>query len=149
MGDMQRSDFVLAAMAPAGTDAYTPVQIQKLLFLLDMNVADSTGGPHFKFAPYDYGPFDKEVYATIDELRVSGLAEIVPGQDLKPRSYRLTPTGLIRGKGHLTSLPTEVKAYLEDLSATVRAMSFAELVSAVYRLYPEMKENSVFYGRRS
>ena len=146
---MQRSDFVLAAMAPAGTDAYTPVQIQKLLFLLDTNVAEATGGPHFNFAPYDYGPFDKEVYATLDELRASGLVEIVPGQDLKPRSYRLTSQGVTCGKSRLTSLSVKVQKYMEDLAATVRAMSFAELVSAIYRLYPEMKENSVFYGRRS
>lgn len=146
---MERPEFVLAAMAPAGTDPYSPVQIQKLLFLLDMNVADATGGPHFNFEPYDYGPFDKAVYAVLRDLQDSGLVEILPGQGLKPRSYRLTMQGWTRGKRHLAALPADVKEYTEDLVASIRAMSFAELVSAIYRLYPKMQENSVFNGRTS
>lgn len=144
---MERPEFVLAAMAPAGTDPYSPVQIQKLLFLLDVNVADATGGPHFKFEPYDYGPFDKAVYAVLRDLQDSGLVEIIPGQGLKPQTYRLTMQGWACGKRYLATLPADVKKYAEDLVAYIRSMSFAELVSAIYRLYPEMRENSVFSGR--
>ena len=144
---MERPEFVLAAMAPAGTDPYSPVQIQKLLFLLDMNVADATGGPHFNFEPYDYGPFDLAVYEALQDLQTAGLVEIIPGQGLKPRSYRLTMRGWAYGKRHLATLPADIKKYAEDLVASIRSMSFAELVSAIYRLYPEMHENSVFSGR--
>ena len=144
---MERPEFVLAAMAPAGTDPYSPVQIQKLLFLLDVNVADATGGPHFNFEPYDYGPFDKAVYAVLRDLQDSGLVEIIPGQGLKPQTYRLTMQGWACGKRYLATLPADVKKYAEDLVVYIRSMSFSELVSAIYRLYPEMRENSVFSGR--
>ena len=36
--------------------------VQKLLFLLDREAAEIVGGPHFRFVPYNYGPFDKGVY---------------------------------------------------------------------------------------
>ena len=63
---MERSELVLAALAAGGKNAsYSPVQVQKLLFLVDREGEKLVGGKHFNFVPYDYGPFDREVY---DEL---------------------------------------------------------------------------------
>ena len=58
--ELSRENLVLAAFASAGGRRHTPVQAQKLLFLLDREVP-SLGTP-FKFIPYHYGPFDPEVY---------------------------------------------------------------------------------------
>ena len=55
---MDREAFVLMALASGGEKIYSPVQVQKLLFLLDDNIPDIVEGPHFAFEPYDYGPFD-------------------------------------------------------------------------------------------
>ena len=43
MTDLNREGLVLAAMYPNGTRTYSPVQIQKLLFLLDRNIGKQTG----------------------------------------------------------------------------------------------------------
>ena len=72
---MDRATFVLAGMAPAGNAPFSPVQVQKLFFLLDRNIANYTAGPHFGFEPYDYGPFDKQVYCDLEAMAADGLIE--------------------------------------------------------------------------
>ena len=140
---MERKDFVLAVMAAAGGAEHTPVQVQKLFFLLDKTIAKSVGGPFFHFVAYDYGPFDDAVYHVIQELEDEGSAETCDGS---LRRYKLTDQGLSNGKVLLGDLDKKTKDYIKSLSAWVRSLSFAELVSAVYQAYPEMKANSVFRG---
>lgn len=141
---MDRNTIVLAALAPAGDGQYTPVQVQKLLFLLDKNIGRELGGPFFSFEPYDYGPFDKEVYQVLDQLRLGGLVEImdVPGRNWK--QYKLTEAGKEAAAKELSNLEHRARSYIESVSSFVRSLSFAQLVSAIYKEYPEMKVNSVF-----
>lgn len=143
---MERRDFVLASMAPAGQRSFSPVQIQKLFFLLDGHIAEPTGGPHFRFIPYDYGPFDKDVYLELDRLNQEGLIEILVSNSYRSREYRLTDRGHERGVKALKDLPQEVQNYVGAVVNWVRSLSFAELVSAIYTAYPDMRENSVFRG---
>ena len=50
-------NLVLAALAAGGENAtFSPVQVQKLLFVLDREASPHIDGPHFNFIPYDYGP---------------------------------------------------------------------------------------------
>src|SRR5207248_1751684 len=70
---MERHNLVLAALAAGGENAsYWPVQVQKLLFLIDREASALVGGPHFDFKPYDYGPFDRAVYVELDALSAQG-----------------------------------------------------------------------------
>jgi hypothetical protein len=39
-GEMEKRDIILAAMSPAKGESHTPVQVQKLLFLIDRNISD-------------------------------------------------------------------------------------------------------------
>lgn len=139
-----REDVVLAALAPAGGEAYTPVQVQKLLFLIEENIADELGGKHFHFEPYHYGPFDKDVYSTLDLLASKGLVEISYGPSLNWRTYRLTPGGQARGTEVLRGLSPRAVDYINRASSFVRESSFADLVSAIYKAYPNMRARSVF-----
>lgn len=139
---MDRTELVLAAMAPAEGARHTPVQIQKLLFLIDRNIPSDVRGPHFDFQPYHYGPFDREVYVELEKLAQEGDAEICPVTRWK--TYRLTAQGQEKGDRLLSQLSPRAQEYIKKLSAVVRRMSFSELVSAIYRAYPDMCENSVF-----
>ena len=58
--------------------------------------------------------------------------------------YVLTPTGFKKGRKHLNGLNTKTRKYSEKLAEFVTAVSFSQLVSAIYAHYPEMKANSVF-----
>lgn len=136
---------MLAAMSPARTGSFSPVQVQKLFFLLDENVAVQTKGPHFDFEPYDYGPFDKDVYLELEKLHLNGLVEILRPRGHGSRVYKLTDKGFETGKRDFEKLPEDVRRYIREAVSFVQDLSFAELVSAIYKAYPEMRVNSVFF----
>ena len=139
---MDRRGIVLAGLAAAGCTAHSPVQVQKLFFLIDRNIPDEIGGPLFDFQPYNYGPFDSDVYSVLEDLASESLVEIA--RVYTWREYRLTDEGLVRGKRILAQLSVRARSYIGVASAFVRRLSFIELVRAIYAAYPEMRANSVF-----
>lgn len=141
---MRRQDLVLAALAPAGGELHTPVQVQKLLFLIDDQIPDSVGGPHFAFRPYHYGPFDRAVYEELSHLQRAGLVEAVSRSTWQ--AYRLSAAGQAAGDKALATLDDRGRGYVQKVSDFVRSLSFAGLVAAVYKAYPAMRVNSVFSG---
>ena len=143
---MDRGDFVLAAMAPAGIGAFSRVQMQKTLFLLDRNIPELTDGPHFDFQPYFYGPFDPDVYRALEALARRGCLTIAPGQPSP--TYSLTPNGLERGESELAKLDQGAQEYIYRVVGFVRTATFQQLVSSIYHAYPEMAESSLMPGRQ-
>ncbi|MFL6603181.1 MAG: hypothetical protein ACJ8R9_17885 [Steroidobacteraceae bacterium] len=141
--NMDRRDFALAALSGAKRGSFSPVQLQKLLFLLDRNIAVRVGSSGFDFQPYHYGPFDQRVYVTLEELKREGLAEI-SDEAGSHRTYRLTAAGQASGERLSAAFGQDGIKYIEEVCDFVRAQSFASLVSSIYRAYPEMKVNSVF-----
>ena len=140
---MNRDEFALAAMSPAGTAGFSRVQIQKALFLLDQNIPELTDGPQFNFKPYFYGPFDPEVYREIESLEELGFVRSFKRPARSDPSYVLTARGLEQGESALRQLSQQAQDYIHEVAEFVRSVSFADLVSAIYRAYPEMAENSV------
>jgi uncharacterized protein len=142
---MNRSEILLAGLSAAGENAtFTPVQVQKLFFLLDREAAHLIEGPHFNFEPYDYGPFDRAVYDGLDDLARQGLVHVENSG--RYRVYALTQDGYIAGDNVLDELPANAQDYLVSVSDWIRRLSFQQLVAAIYNRYPEMKAKSVFRG---
>jgi hypothetical protein len=142
---MDRHSLILAALAAGGENAsFTPVQVQKLFFLLDREGRHLVDGPHFSFAPYDYGPFDRAVYDELDVLAHLNLVRIQSTG--RYRVYTLTQAGFQQGARQLGALQTGARSYLHNLASWVRQLSFEQLVAAIYNRYPEMKVNSIFRG---
>jgi DNA-binding PadR family transcriptional regulator len=139
---MDRRNIILTAFAPADGASFTPVQVQKLLFLIDKEIPKLVGGPYFDFQPYYYGPFDASLYDELSMLESEGYVEVLPEQTWL--SYRLTETGQKTGEELLNSLSPKAQEFIKTISAFVRSLSFSQLVSAIYKAYPEMKANSVF-----
>jgi hypothetical protein len=130
-------------MAAAG-GPLTPVQVQKLFFILDRKIALQIGGPHFSFVPYHYGPFDATVYHSLDALAEQGL--IATEATGSARRYGISTSGLHTGLAAFGRLPIGVQNYVRALAAWIRSLTFAQLVSAVYDAWPEMKAKSIFRG---
>lgn len=142
---MDRKVYVTATLAAGGRGVtFPPAQVQKLFFLVDREIPNAVGGPHFSFAPYDYGPFDKAVYDVLDCLEGEGKVTITSSG--KYRRYGLTESGWAAGTEALTHIRPEAKKFLEDAAQWVNKLGFADLVSAIYKRYPEMKERSIFQG---
>jgi len=143
---MDKKEIVLVALSASNGALHTPVQIQKLLFLIDKKVDGLPGAPYFNFTAYDYGPFDKEIYSVLGQLGADGDVEILQNPVSRLSQYRLSSQGQTKGQELLEALDQEKAGYIKELSQYVRSLSFAELVSAIYREFPEMKVNSVFRG---
>lgn len=140
---LDRKDFVLGALACAENgSSFLPVQMQKLFFLIDREAANISGGPYFKFTPFDYGPFDKEVYDELYELSKAQKVEINHAN--KPRLYALTSEGRIEGQKILAAVSPELREYISQAAKWVLSLDFPKLVSAVYKKYPDMRQNSIF-----
>lgn len=142
---MKREDLLLAVLAAAGGRPYQPVQIQKVMFLLDRNVPELiTDGEPYGFEPYDYGPFDKQVYKDAEHLSHINLAEITPSPNGRWKRYAASGEGFERGEAILDGLSDEHRSYIEAISQWVRSLGFNQLVKSIYEAYPEMKSNSIF-----
>ena len=140
---MDRNDLVLAAMAAGGENAaFPPAQAQKLFFLIDQEIAEHVGGKKFNFEPYDYGPFDSQVYRCLEGLGENGLVLISKGPP--HRRYNLTKRGYEAGQRVFGTLPPEVQEFLKDSAKWVNSLQFEQLVSAIYQRYPAMKARSIF-----
>ena len=138
-----RKSFMLSALAAAGQRvSFTPVQIQKLFFLIDREAAALVEGPYFNFAAYDYGPFDKTIYDELDALNQDGFVETDHMQ--RHRLYNLTTQGFERGTLLLNALSPTAQKFMKDSAAWVKSLNFQQLVAAIYKRYPDMKENSIF-----
>ena len=144
---MERDQFILASMALAGDEPLSPIQVQKFFFLLDRNLNEAAGGPFFNFRPYDYGPFDREVYEELESLSEKDLVRVIEGGWGRTRRYALTPKGVEASERLKEELPPHVRQYISDLGGWMSSLSFEQLISFIYKKYPEMKENSVFRER--
>jgi uncharacterized protein YwgA len=143
MRDIKRTILAVLASSPEDHE-FTPVQVQKLFFLVDQNVASAVNGPLFNFEPYHYGPFDKAVYLELEKLSQTGDIEVYQNWQNGLNTYRLTAQGRIKGTQELADYNLGIRQYLSDAVDFVTRLSFTELVAAIYRAYPRMKDNSIF-----
>lgn len=142
---MQRSEYVLIGLAPAQGRPHTPVQVQKLFFLLQEKgqASPSLGGTYFDFQPCHFGPYDKDIYSELENLTQQGWIEI----SFTPsgiRQYRLTPVGQEQADILLKQLDARSRKFVQKISRWILEKDFFQLVQAVYRAFPRMAENSVF-----
>jgi hypothetical protein len=140
-----RREVVLLILAAADGAEYSPVQIQKATFLVATNLPqifdrDST----FSFVPYDYGPFDRSVYLEIQFLSAESLANVRFDPQTTLNMYSATYRGIDAAGALFSGLREPQRQYIREVSSWVRRLSFAELVGAIYRAYPDMRANSIF-----
>ena len=143
---MDREQIILACLAPGRDCLYEPVQLQKLLFVFQRKAPTAFGDSSFNFYSYDYGPFDPGVYNSVESLARKGLVQILGKPFDRKRFYKLTEAGIEEGNKLLESFDEPCKAFIIKLSNWVRSLTFAQLVGAIYKAFPEMRANSVFQG---
>jgi hypothetical protein len=143
---MNRSDLVLAVLAASGGRPYTPIQIQKAIFVVCDHFPDLISGRKFNFEPYDYGPFDSEVYSEIYALQSAGEAVIAPSPMGQWNTYAASDAGVVRGRELLGEIGARRRDYIQEISRWVRSQSFSSLVKSIYQAYPQMRVNSIFRG---
>jgi uncharacterized protein len=139
-----RRDWVLVFIGAPTTGSFRTDQIRvmKGLFLL------SKEGPSelrdlYTFAPYDYGPFDREVYHDLDLLEIEGLIDAAVVTGSKRRIFRMTPRGEERcAEIRASASPTAIKA-IDEVKELVSSMSFMGLLRYVYGRHPDFAVASI------
>lgn len=140
-------------------------RLEKLLFLLEKetNVGSRmTEDPEFE--AYNFGPFSKKVYQAIDTLVAAGLVSdsarlsstvddsreeieyIGGGSALTPystRDFSLTPLGREYFRALGREYPEWVLADAASTRDRFEAWPLRQLVTYVYRQYPDYAENSL------
>lgn len=139
--------MVLACFASSKSALYEPVQIQKLIFLFQEQASPFFRVKPFTFRAYDYGPFDSDIYTTLERLANQGLVEIIGQPYNRNRYYKLAEAGHPSANSALEAITEPYKTYLIQLAEWVQSLSFAQLVGAIYKDYPEMRKNSIFQDR--
>ncbi len=141
---MTRRDVVLAALSDSADQSLSPVQVQKAMFLVAKEAARFAPKPFYKFQKYNYGPFSAEIYADLDALRLSGLVAVQQVAGSRVRRYSLTAAGHAKSTSADSRLDPTLGAYLQSVVAWVTSLGFQDLVRAIYKKYPDYKENSIF-----
>lgn len=138
---MTKKDIILYVLSIAHNNILSPVQIQKLLFLIDEEISYKIdkGCKIFNFIAYDYGPFDKTVYDELQQLEQQGLVETL--YSASGRKYQLKKT---LEETDFNSLSEEVKSEIKSQCDFVQNCSFKELLVNIYRKYPKMAINTAF-----
>ncbi len=136
-----RESVLIAIIAAAGDRGLGRVQLQKSAFLVGEEFQGKLPENFYQFHPYMYGPFAQEIYTDVERLSEGPLIEAFLGEGGRPL-YRLV-TEAVSWRRY--SLPDDLESGLKRIVDWVSRMSsFDELVRAIYFLYPEQRENSIF-----
>jgi hypothetical protein len=142
---LSHEEVALVVLSLADGETFTPVQIQKALFLADDKAPRAfRTDSRYRFEPYDYGPFDWQVYADVENLERRGLARVNQQPGSRWRTYAASPAGIAEGRRLATRVGIAEQITLQKIVHLVRSLSFNELVSAIYKAYPPMRARSVF-----
>lgn len=140
---IRRADLLLKIIAAAEGEYVTPVQMQKVAFLVMMQFKEQLPEDYYSFQKYAYGPFCVDIYHDAEALQRKGLISISINQRGRWKQYAATVAGI---KEILEKIPDDIAVFIEDTVDWARPLSFQELVRAIYQQYPAYRENSVFQG---
>ncbi|TES84286.1 MAG: hypothetical protein E3J92_01650 [Dehalococcoidia bacterium] len=144
---MKKKDVTLLVIGSAGEEGLSPIQIQKSLFLIGQSHLPALPSDFYEFYAYNYGPFCEEVYSDADTLVEEGMVFNKPVSGQNWSIYVIAPKGqdraeAIRSKNDIGDLAQHIK----EIVAWVSALTFSELLRAIYAKYPQYSEKSVFQG---
>lgn len=142
---MRREDWTLLAISAAKGGGLSPVQLQKVLFLIGSKLRqDELGDTFYRFVAYNYGPFDIAVYKDAERLADEGLVAIIRAPEHRWALYCATSDGAAVAVRLRADAPERAVAYLDRVVAWVQSLSFRDLIRAIYAAFPEYRKNSVF-----
>lgn len=133
MEHSKAEDFVVSILSLAPEKSLSPVQIQKLFFLLEKRL----GIKHFDFKPHHYGPYDRNLTAL---LTFSDKIDIV---NVNSITYYKVKEGEVAINSNLLS--EAQKKFAIEMIKFIKKLSFKELCMSIYKEFPEMAINSVLF----
>ena len=143
---MERKDLLILIVDAAGGGRFSPIQLQKSMFLASQAEYPELKEGSYEFEKHHYGPYSRKIHDDLAGLYTDGLVTLSPSQRGNWLESAITPKGHQRALELKPSLNATMTEYISDVVKWVRSQTFASLVRAIYNKYPEYKENSVFQG---
>ena len=141
---MKKKDWILLALNCSEDKTLSPLQLQKSLFLLSQMYSDAFSNNFYNFVPYHYGPFCLQIYEDVDFLKSKDLISIEVDTIRRWKTYSITDKGLNYIDNLRKKIEPEVYGYLLKIIKWIKSQSFSQLMSSIYKQFPEFKVNSVF-----
>lgn len=141
---LENREIMLLVITAAGSTGLTPVQLMKSVFLISRSGLPEVPTHFYSFVPYDYGPFNPDVYRDVEALESEGIVVEVHDAGRSWPKYVITPAGLERAEELRSQVGPQFSAYIDKVVVWVKSLTFSALLRAIYAKYPEMRENSVF-----
>jgi predicted ArsR family transcriptional regulator len=98
----------------------------------------------YDFEPYYYGPFSSAVYRDLDDLREADLVDCTPVPGRSWCTYSLTKRGSDAADEAAQVLDPRLVDYARRLNSWVGRLSFNDLLTRVYKEFPQYASKSVF-----
>lgn len=121
-------------------------RLQKMVFRVQQELPSAIDGSGFRFVPYDYGPFSRELAETITELVAAGkLREaqqtLENGERVK-YEYELTPAGRATVNEALRRRDANPLRFVERVKREYNRMALPAVLDEIYSEYPEYATES-------
>lgn len=141
-----RRDWTLLVVAAAGGESLSPIQLQKVLFLLERESGIDLGPGYYEFRPHNFGPYDPAVTKDADVLDQRGLVSAQMPPFGSWSEYRITDAGAERARSLTEELSESDWDAIVKIVDWTRRQSFDELCQAIYAKYPDMRAKSIYKG---
>jgi len=141
---LENRDIMLLVITAASDTGLTPVQLMKTMFLIGQSGLADLPSNFYSFVPYNYGPFNSDVYRDVEVMVNEGLVLEIREADRNWSKYAITQAGLKKAKILKQKVTREFSDYINAVVNWVKSLTFSGLLRAIYAKYPEMRENSVF-----
>jgi uncharacterized protein YwgA len=137
---MNKNEFVFKTLSLLKDKNFSPVQIQKLFFLLEKRLDVK----YFDFKPCNYGPYSFELQNFLDAMSSFGGIELQNINGIN--HYKISQDNL----QNMDDFFDEKKRnFIIQLGDFIKSLSFKELCMSIYKEFPEMAENSVFFKNKN
>jgi hypothetical protein len=132
----------------SGSEHLDPIRIMKGMFLFSQECPKGwiEEADRYRFQPYNWGPFSRDVYRDLDALIASGLVSTMTVTGRAWNYHTATDEGRVLAAEAGMQWNPAVSVYLQKLRQFVLSVSFSTLLKTIYQKYPDFAVNSVFRG---
>lgn len=137
---MNKDEFIFKVLSLLKNKNFSPVQIQKLFFLLEKRLDVR----YFDFKPCNYGPYSLRLQNFLDTASSFGKIEL---QNINGIDHYKISQDNTQDTGDF--FDDKKRNLIVQLGDFVKSLSFKELCISIYKEFPEMAENSIFFKNQN
>lgn len=136
--------WLLFALSRAKDGRLSPIQAQKIMFLLGMEAKHYVGDRFYKFTPYLYGPYSSAIASDLEKMRSTGQIVAERPAPFQRATYLITVQGLREAEDIGKSVDAKMKGFVQLTVDWVKAQTFSNLLRSIYKKYPAYATQSIF-----